>query len=213
MSLQLRLQERHSHLAVSPKAATKLWNFATPDKPRNALLYISHNLVNCCTTVETSCTANPQQHKGIEIESYSWPTCSRQPRRLSFRCRQQARPWMSFVDNVIDLSWRNMAKSTKVRNKVTKFQMKVSLFWEVPKFPGKTVWDTVCQKRARFTQRFQCNTSLWRMDGHMTTAYTVLAQLCMVKMKKCINTTGWSRKVNTFSLITTMQPSKKIISL
>jgi len=199
--LQLRLQERHSHLAVSPKAATKLWNFATPDKPRNALLYISHNLVNCCTTVETSCTANPQQHKGIEIESYSWPTCSRQPRRLSFRCRQQARPWMSFVDNVIDLSWRNMAKSTRVWNKVTKFQMKVSLFWEVSKFLGKTVWDTVCQKPARFTQWFQYNISLWWMDGHTTTAYTVMcgtAQLCVVKIKNASTLQGGPEKSTHF---------------
>jgi len=51
------------------------------------------------------------------------------------------------------------------------------------------------------------------MDGHMTTAYTVLAQLCMVKMKKCINTTGWSTKVDTFSLVTAMQPSKKIYNV
>ena len=36
-----------------------------------ATRYISRNLVNCCSTVETSCTANPQQIKVMELEGYS----------------------------------------------------------------------------------------------------------------------------------------------
>jgi len=61
--------------------------------------------VKILPTVETSCTTNPQQ---MELEGYSWSTCSKQPttRRSSYRCRQQARPsttTTSFVDNAIGL--------------------------------------------------------------------------------------------------------------
>ena len=36
-------------------------------------------------TVETSCTTNPQQIKVMELEGYSWPTCSKQPRLVDCR--------------------------------------------------------------------------------------------------------------------------------
>ena len=71
-----------------------------------------HLFVNCCTTVGTSCTTNSQQIVVIEIEGYRWPTCSEQPRRVDRRkCRQQARPSTSFVDNTSDLRRRNFPSS------------------------------------------------------------------------------------------------------
>ena len=36
-----------------------------------ATRYVSQNLVNCCTTVGTSCTLNPQQIAVIKLETYS----------------------------------------------------------------------------------------------------------------------------------------------
>ena len=46
-----------------------------------------------CITVETSCTANAQQIAVMELEGYSWSTCSKQPwLNLSYRWRQQTRP-------------------------------------------------------------------------------------------------------------------------
>jgi len=35
--------------------------------------------VKILSTVEKSCTTNPQQIKAMELESYSWGTCSKQP--------------------------------------------------------------------------------------------------------------------------------------
>jgi len=36
--------------------------------------------VNILSTVERSCTTNPQQIAVLVLEGYSWPTCSKQPR-------------------------------------------------------------------------------------------------------------------------------------
>jgi len=38
---------------------------------------VSQNLVNCGTTVGTTCTTNPQQIEVMELESYSRPTCNK----------------------------------------------------------------------------------------------------------------------------------------
>jgi len=66
--------------------------------------------VKILSTVETSCTTNPQHIEVMELEGYSRPTCSKQlrlDRGLSYRCRQQARPststttTTSFVNNAI----------------------------------------------------------------------------------------------------------------
>ena len=55
-------------------------------------------------------------------------------RRLSYRCRQQARPstttTTSFVDNAIDFPWRNFSSSVFG----TKFQGEVAQFWRYPNF-------------------------------------------------------------------------------
>ena len=41
--------------------------------------------VKILSTVETSCTTNPQQLAVIKLEGYSWPTCSKQPRLVDCR--------------------------------------------------------------------------------------------------------------------------------
>ena len=41
--------------------------------------------VKILSTVETRCTTNPQQIELIELEGYSWPTCSKQPRLVDCR--------------------------------------------------------------------------------------------------------------------------------
>ena len=72
---------------------------------------VSQNLVTRCLTAETRCTTNPQQIEVMELEGYSRPTCSKQPRRVERRgCGQQTRPSTSFVDNTIDLPWQNFLK-------------------------------------------------------------------------------------------------------
>ena len=47
--------------------------------------YVSQIIVNCCTTVWTSCTTNPEQIKTLvmELEHYGWLTCSKQPRHVN----------------------------------------------------------------------------------------------------------------------------------
>jgi len=61
-----------------------------------AMRCASQNLMNCCTAVGTSCTS-PEQIEVMELEVYGRTT----------RCDPQARPLASFVDNTIDLPWRN----------------------------------------------------------------------------------------------------------
>ena len=41
--------------------------------------------VKILSTVETSCATNPQQIAVMELESYSWRTCSIQPRLVDCR--------------------------------------------------------------------------------------------------------------------------------
>ena len=50
-----------------------------------AMRYVSQYLVNYCTAAGTSCTANPQQIAVMELEGYSWSTCSKQPRLVDCR--------------------------------------------------------------------------------------------------------------------------------
>jgi len=89
------------------------------------------------------------------------------------KCRQQARPSMSFDDNMIDLLGENLLSGTK--------------FKSVPLSGGyrnflRTRCRTgerkhPCQKPARFAQPFRHNADLWRTDErtHDDSAYTALA--------------------------------------
>jgi len=48
---------------------------ATADGPRDAL-YVSQNLVDCCTIVGASCTTNPEPIEVVESENYGRRTCN-----------------------------------------------------------------------------------------------------------------------------------------
>ena len=62
--------------------------------------------------------------------------CSKQPRRVDRRrCRQQARPSTSFVENTIELLRRNFLSPEFGAN----IQGEVSLFLEIPEFRDNTV--------------------------------------------------------------------------
>jgi len=82
-------------------------------------------------------------------------------RRLSYRCRQQARPssstMTSFVDNAVDLPWRNFLSP----NFGTKFQREVPEFLRYSYFPIKqSEMEASMPKPARFVQSFRYNTCL-----------------------------------------------------
>jgi len=58
--------------------------------------------------VGTSCADSVQQIHAMELEGYSRWTCSNEPRRFDHHtCRQPAQSAMSFLDNMIDIPWRN----------------------------------------------------------------------------------------------------------
>ena len=116
--------------------------------------------------------ASPQQIAVMELQGYSWSTCSKQPRFVDCRtaCRQQARPstttttTTSFVDNAIDLPRQNFL----CPEFGTKCQREVPLFLKIPKYSYNTVWDSgrkpPCQNPTRFVQSFRYNTGLWQTD-------------------------------------------------
>ena len=80
---------------------------------------------------------------------------------------------MSFVDNAIDLPWRNFFRPEFG----TKFPREVLLLLEILEFPYNTVWDrwkeASTQNPARFVQLFRYNIGLCQTDGrtdrHTTT--------------------------------------------
>ena len=41
------------------------------------LMYISQNLVNCCTPAGKSCTTNPHQFEAMGLQHYGRPTCNK----------------------------------------------------------------------------------------------------------------------------------------
>jgi len=83
--------------------------------------------VNCCTTVETSYTANPLQIKVTELGGYSWPTCSKQPRLID--CRIGVVNKLDHRDRV-DKKWRNFLSPEFP----TKFPGEVYVVWRHPDF-------------------------------------------------------------------------------
>ena len=84
-----------------------------------------------------NCKSITYRNNGL-TEGYSLSTCCIQLRRVvSRQCRQQAPSSTSYVDNAIDLPWRNFQSPESG----IKFQREVPLFLEIPKFPHNTVWD------------------------------------------------------------------------
>ena len=65
--------------------------------------YVGRNAVKCCITGRIRCgfTTDPKQIEDTELEGYSWPTCSKQPRPRVYRSRysQPPRPSTIFADN------------------------------------------------------------------------------------------------------------------
>jgi len=117
----------------APISACQLKEPLLPQTDR-ATRYISQNLVNCCTTVETSCTANPQQIEVMELDGYRWPTCSKQPRLVDCRIG---------VVNRLDRRRILLTMRSTCRAKFSRLWNKVpegcTLILEIPKF--NTVWD------------------------------------------------------------------------
>jgi len=75
---------------------------------------------NCCTTVKTRCRNPPQIDRidgSYSIRAYGRPPCnklfasSHDTSTVVYRRGQQTRPSTSFVDNMIELLWRNFPKS------------------------------------------------------------------------------------------------------
>jgi len=65
-----------------------IWTQApfAPESSTLATRLLSHpNMIKILSTVETSCTTNPQQIAAMELEGYSWSTCSKQPRLVDCR--------------------------------------------------------------------------------------------------------------------------------
>ena len=81
-------------------------NSATADGPRDALS------VKILSSVETSCTTDKYSTNRMELEGYSWSTCSKQPRLVDCRIGvvnklDRRRRRRRVVDNAIDLPRRN----------------------------------------------------------------------------------------------------------
>jgi len=95
------------YLEIQPLTVASILNKKLCYRRRTARRAMSLKILS---TVETSCTTNPQQIAGegytvdrLVINSHDSST------RLSYRCRQQIQPSTTtrFVDNAMDLSWRN----------------------------------------------------------------------------------------------------------
>ena len=123
--------------------------------------------VRILSTVETSCTTNPQQIAVMELEGYSWPTTT------------------SFVDNAIVLLWRNFLSpefGTESQREVP------SKFWRYPSFLmtqcGIDGRKPPCQKQLDSSSGFD---TIPACDGrtvrHTMTEYTALAWRRAVKSK------------------------------
>jgi len=154
----------------------------------NKLCYRATCYVKVFSTAETSCTTtNSQQIAIMELEGYSWSTCSKQPRlvdyRRPYRCRQENKLDRRRRRRRVLLTTRSTCSGEIfcVRNLVQNSRGKHSNFWRYPNF--LTIQYAICgrklarQKPTRLVQSFWYNTSLWRTDGQTdghTTACSAL---------------------------------------
>ena len=107
-------------------------------------------LCYCTRTTRRATATNPQQITVMELEHYSWLTCSKQQCRVHHRtCGQQTRLSKSCVDKTIDLLLKNYLSPEFGTN----FQY--PYFWRQPNFL------TTQHKIALSIQSFRYNTSLW----------------------------------------------------
>ena len=143
--------------------------------------------VKIWSTVETSCTTNPQQIAVMELKGYSWPICSKEPRlvdcRIGVANKPQRRWWWVLLTTWWTCGGENFSSKSGVWNSPTG---KYLNFWRYPNF-----LITQCeigrkkpmQRSAGFVQSFRSNTSLWQTDRqtdkrthrHTMTANTALS--------------------------------------
>ena len=122
--------------------------------------------VNCCTTAETSCIANPQQIEVIiDLESYSRPTCNK------LRATSHDASTVLGVINKLDRRRVLLTTRSTCRGEIFKVQSlgqnsggKYPNFWRYPRFlvtqcriDGR---KPPCQMPARFVQSFRYNIGL-----------------------------------------------------
>ena len=128
--LRVKLQPR---VSVSPELPLPTRSSATVED--RATCCVSRNLVNCCTTVGTICTTNPQQIEVMELEYYSRRMCSKQPWRVDRRryCQPSTSSIVDkFADNAVDLIALAKISESRVWNKVP--ERSAHLFWRYPNF-------------------------------------------------------------------------------
>ena len=89
--------------------------------------------VKILSTVETSCTTNPQQIEVLESEGYSWLTCSKQPRLAE--CR------IGVVNKLDRRRWVSLTTRLTCHGEIFYVQRKVPWFLQIPNFPCNIVWD------------------------------------------------------------------------
>jgi len=106
--------------------------------------------VKIWSTVETSCTTNPQQIAVMELKGYSWPICSEQPRlvdcRIGVANKPQRRRWWVLLTTWWTCGGENFSSKSGVWNSPTG-----KYFLEIPKFPYNTVWDREKEAHAKIS--------------------------------------------------------------
>ena len=130
-----------------------------------------------------SCNKSRQIGVGLrELEYCGRQTCSKiyslwfyklifdsQGRRGERRkCRQQARPSMSFDDNMIDLLGENLLSGTKFKSVPLSGDTEISLEHGVGQVNGSILAKNQLDSRSRFDTMPTCD---GRTNGHMTTAH------------------------------------------
>ena len=143
------------------------------------------------TDVETVCTTNPQQTELMELECYSWSTCSKQPRLVDCRIgvvnkldrrRRRRRVLLTARSTCRGEIFSKSGVRDKVPERSTLISEDIQISLKQCKIGGRRLH---AKNPARFVQSFWYNTGLWRTDrrtdGETTTAYIVLAWRRLVK--------------------------------
>jgi len=149
---------------------------------------VSWNLVNCCTTVGTRCTTNPEQIGAMVLEGCSRPKCNKlcassHDALYRRRCNPHAWPSTSLVDT-INLLWRSFLSPEFGTN----VQMEAPLFWRYLNFLIGLTQIRIghrkqpCQNQLCLSSRFDripaCNEQASRRTDRQThedSIYTALA--------------------------------------
>ena len=150
--------------------------------------------VKIFSTVTSSRTANPQQIAVMELEGYSWSTCSRprQPRLVDCRIG---------VVNKLD-RWRRrrrvlLTTRPTCRGEISKSGVSAKVP-EIPIFPYNTVWDR--WKKAPTTSSIRPVVSMpyrlvtdRQMDGQTDPATTACTALAYRRIVKALIAMLWTK--------------------